>query len=210
MTPPDRTSALRDVGDVASSPAARAQRRGVVRASRWTFSEPATFWVLAVLFLMLFFASAAASPLYPIYKERFGFSSSTLTAVFAVYVVALLATLLFLGSISDYLGRLPVIISALALSGVACLVFVGADGVSALFLARALQGIATGLATGAIGAGLIDLDPPGRQRASLVTSSFSTLGLGLGALVTSILVQYAPAPTRLIWWALLVGFALGL
>ena len=76
-------------------------------------------------------------------------------------------------------------------------------------LARALQGIATGLASGPIGAALIELQPSGSQRAPLVTSAFSTLGLALGALITSALVQYAPAPTHLIWWALLAVFAAG-
>jgi hypothetical protein len=72
-----------------------------------------------------------------------------------------------------------------------------------------LQGIATGLASGPTGAALIELQPPGSQRAPLVTSNFSTLGLALGALITSALVQYAPAPTHLIWWALLAVFAAG-
>jgi hypothetical protein len=44
----------------------------------------------------------------------------------------------------------------------------------------------------------------------VVTSVFSTLGLALGALITSALVQYAPAPTQLIWWALLAVFAAGI
>jgi hypothetical protein len=42
------------------------------------------------------------------------------------------------------------------------------------------------------------------------SSPFSTLGLALGALITSALAQYAPAPTRLIWWALLAVFAAGI
>src|ERR1700761_5275101 len=163
----------------------------------------AAFWVLAVLFLMLFFASAAASPLYPVYQAEFRFSAATLTAVFAVYVLVLLVTLLFFGSVSDYLGRLPVIVTALVFSAAGCALFLSPHGVGVLYAARALQGIATGLATGPIGAALIDLQPTGSQRAPLVTSAFSTLGLALGSLVTSALVQYAPAPTRLIWWVLL-------
>src|SRR6201995_1376932 len=158
---------------------------------------------------MLFFASAPASPLYPVYQARFGFSAATLTAVFAVYVLVLLATLLFFGTISDYLGRLPVIVTALVFSMAGCAVFLAAHGVGALYLARSLQGIATGLASGPIGAALIELQRAGSQRAPLVTSGFSTLGLALGALVTSALVQYAPAPTHLIWWALLALFAAG-
>jgi hypothetical protein len=123
--------------------------------------------------------------------------------VFAVYVLVLLVTLLVFGSVSDYLGRLPVIITALVFSAAACVVFLAAHDVGALFAARALQGVATGLASGPTGAALIDLQPPGSQRAPLVTSVFSTLGLALGSLITSALVQYAPAPTHLIWWAML-------
>jgi MFS family permease len=105
--------------------------------------------------------------------------------------------------VSDYLGRLPVIVAALVFGAAACAVFLAAHDVGALFAARALQGVATGLASGPIGAALIDLQPPGSQRAPLVTSVFSTLGLALGSLITSALVQYAPAPTHLIWWAML-------
>jgi len=43
-----------------------------------------------------------------------------------------------------------------------------------------------------------------------VTSVFSSLGLALGGLITSALVQYAPAPTHVIWWALLAVFAIGI
>jgi MFS family permease len=180
------------------------------QSGRRTLPRTATFWILAGLFLMLFFGSAAASPLYRVYQAQFRFSAATLTAVFAAYVLVLLVTLVVFGSVSDYLGRLPVIIMALAFSAAACAVFLAAHGVGALYAARSLQGIATGLASGPIGAALIDLQPADSQRAPLVISVFSTLGLALGALVTSALVQYAPAPTRLIWWALLAVFAAGI
>jgi MFS family permease len=173
---------------------------------RRALSSEAAFWTLAALFLMLFFASAAASPLYRVYQVKFGFSPTTLTAVFAVYVLVLLLTLLVFGSVSDYVGRLPMILAASVLSVAACVVFLLARGVGALYAARALQGIATGLASGPIGAALIELQSPGSQRGPLVTSVFSGLGLALGALIASALVEYAPAPTHLIWWALLAVF----
>lgn len=165
---------------------------------------------MASLFLLLFFASAAASPLYRVYQAQFRFSATTLTAIFAVYVLVLLLALLFFGSVSDYLGRLPVIIVALLVSVAACVVFLTAHGVGALYVARSMQGLSTGLASGPIGAGLIDLQRRGSQRAALATSTFSNLGLGVGALITSVLIQYAPAPTHLIWWALLTVFAVGI
>jgi MFS family permease len=182
----------------------------VERSKRRTLPGAAAFWILAGMFLILFFASAAASPLYGVYQARFHFSAATLTAVFAVYVLVLLVTLLIFGSLSDYLGRIPVIITALVFSAAACVVFLIARDTGALYGARALQGVATGLASGPIGAALIDLQPPRTQRAPLVTSAFSTLGLALGSLITSVLVQYAPAPTRLIWWALLAVCAVSI
>ena len=133
-------------------------------SGRRTLPNAVAFWILAVLFLMLFYASAAASPLYRVYQAQFRFSAATLTAVFAVYVLVLLVTLLFFGSVSDYLGRLPVIITALVLSAAACAVFLAAHDTGALYAARSLQGVATGLASGPIGAALIDLQPPGSQR----------------------------------------------
>ncbi|HUX86586.1 MAG TPA: MFS transporter [Chloroflexota bacterium] len=163
-----------------------------------------------MLLLMVVFASAAASPLYRVYQVQFGFSAITLTAVFAVYVLTLLLTLLFFGSVSDHLGRRPVIFAATGFSIAACVVFLAVGSVPALFAARCLQGIATGLASGSIGAALFDLQPAGSQRASLATSAFSTLGLALGALISSALIQYAPAPTQLIWWALLAVFIAGI
>ena len=172
-------------------------------------SRPA-FWLVAGVFCLLFVAAGAPTPLYGIYRAQLRFSATTLTAVFAIYALVLLLTLLVFGSVSDYLGRLPVIIAALVVSVAACGVFLAAHGVGALYVARSLQGIASGLASGPTGAALIDLQPAGSQRAPVVTSVFSTLGLALGALITSALVQYAPAPTQLIWWALLAVFAVGI
>ena len=135
------------------------------------------------------------------------FSATTLTAVFAVYALVVLVTLLVFGSVSDYLGRRPVILAALAVSRGACALFLAAHGVGLLFAARALQGVAVGAATGALGAALIDLQPEGSGLAPVVTTAATILGLGAGALGASALVQYGPAPTHLVWWLLLGAFA---
>jgi MFS family permease len=155
-----------------------------------------------VLFLA---ASAAPTPLYRVYQARWGFSATTLTATFAVYVLFLLITVLIFGSLSDHVGRRPVIITALAVDAAACILFLRAHGVTALFAARALQGLAVGLAGSALGAALLDLRPAG-SLAALVTTNGGTLGLALGALGTSVLVQYGPLPTHLVWWLLLGAF----
>jgi len=186
---------------------AERDRRPVSTAAgefRWTaLPRGAAFWLVAGVFFLLFFAAGAPSPLYGVYQAQLRFSATTLTAVFAVYALVLLLTLLVFGSVSDYLGRRRVIFAALMVSAGACGLFLAAHGIGLLFAARAVQGAAVGAATGALGAALIDLQPEGSGLAPLITSATPALGLGAGALGTSALVQYGPAPTRLVWWLLL-------
>jgi MFS family permease len=165
----------------------------------------AAFWLQAAVLVLFLAASAAPTPLYRVYQVRWGFSATTLTAVFAVYVLFLLMTVLIFGSLSDHVGRRPVIMTALAVDMAACILFLLAHGVGALFAGRALQGVAVGLAGSALGAAMLDLRPIG-SLASLVTTNAGTVGLALGALGTSVLVQYGPVPTKLVWWLLLGTF----
>jgi MFS family permease len=72
--------------------------------------------------------------------------------------------------------------------------FLLAHGVGLLFAARALQGLAVGLITGAAAAALHDLRPHG-SAAPLLSSVAPTGGQALGAIAASVLAQYAPIPT---------------
>ena len=200
-------SGTETAGERASGIAERDRQPGVQAAGehprRTAPPRAAAFWLVAGVLCLLFFAAGAPSPLYGIYRAQLGFSATTLTAVFAIYALVLLITLLVFGSVSDYLGRRRVILAALAVTAGACAVFLVADSVGLLFAARALQGLAVGAATGALGAALIDLQPEGSGLAPLITTAAPLLGLGAGALGTSALAQYGPAPTRLVWWLLL-------
>jgi MFS family permease len=152
-----------------------------------------------------FFAAAAApTPIYHLYQEEFGLSPLLVTAVFAVYAVALLKALLLAGSISDHLGRRPVIFAALVLEAAAMALFVAADGFGLLITARIVQGIATGIAVSSVGAAVADID---RVRGQLVNSLGPLIGMALGALGTGALVQYGPHPLHLVYGVLAVAFA---
>jgi MFS family permease len=175
---------------------------------RPTLPIPIAFWLTAVTSFLLLFASTAPAPLYRVYQAQWRFSETALTGVFAVYALALLVTLLFFGSLSDHLGRRRLIVAGLVLELLACALFLVARGVGPLFAARAVQGVAVGLTSSAIGAALIELRADGL--APLVTTSAPTLGLAVGGLATSALVQYGPAPTHLVWWLLLGVFALAI
>ena len=87
--------------------------------------------------------------------------------------------------------------------------FLIAHGVGVLYAARALQGVAVGLTTGAASAALLDLRLDGGV-APLASTTGPTGGQALGAIGAGALAQYAVAPTHLVWWLLLGGFILGL
>jgi hypothetical protein len=140
-------------------------------------------------------ASAAPTPLYATYQQAWGFSDLTVTVIFGVYALAFLAALLTLGRISDHIGRRPVLFAGIAGQLVALAIFVDTHSLVALLVARIVQGLAAGTAIGAIGAGMLDIDPVrgavanaspgprhGKRRPHLVVrrpvaASASTLGI---------------------------------
>jgi MFS family permease len=166
-------------------------------------SSRLAFWVSATVFCLLFVAAAAPSPLYRVYQAQWDFSTTTLTSVFAVYALVLLVTLLIFGSASDYFGRRRTIVVGLTAFAAACGVFLVASNVAALFVARALQGLAVGLATGPLGATMLEFQDERSGLAPLASSAGPPLGLAIGGLGASALVQYAPSRTHLVWWLLL-------
>ena len=156
---------------------------------------------------MLFAAAASApTPLYVVYQKEWGFTDTTLTGIFAVYVVGLIGSLLVLGALSDHVGRRPLLAAAIALEAVAFVLFIIAGDVTVLLVARVVQGIATGAAFSTLGATLVDLNPPHAPgRAGLVNGVAPISGLALGSVGCGALVQFATGPTHLVFALLLVG-----
>jgi MFS family permease len=172
-------------------------------------SRPAAFGAITAIFVLFAAASSAPSPLYIVYQQEWGFSATTLTVVFAVYVLALIGSLLIVGALSDHVGRRPVLAAAIALEAVALVLFITAGDVTVLLAARIAQGIATGAALTTLGATLVDLNPPHSPgRAGVVNGVAPVGGLAVGALGCGALVQYAPAPTHLVFALLLLGMGL--
>ncbi len=167
------------------------------------------FWIAAATLVLFLFAAAAPSPLYAVYAAKWRFSPAALTEVFAIYAIALLVALLLTGSLSDSVGRRPVILAALLIQVASMLMFLYATDIRWLFAARVTQGIATGMATSPLAASFIDLQPPERPSlAAVVNSTTPILGLALGAVASAVLVQYGPDPLHLIYWLMLIAFVL--
>lgn len=188
------------------APAPHVGDAGAARAARGRMSDPAGFWLVGTIMVLLLFSSSAPSPMYAIYAQKWNFSSTTLTVVFAVYAVAVLVSLLLFGSLSDAIGRRRTLLLSLAIGCASMVIFAVAPDVGWLLTARVVQGIAVGLATGALSAALIELAPK-PALGTLVNGVSPTLGMAVGALVAGALVQFAPKPTVLTYLLLLVLFA---
>src|SRR5213082_2040236 len=97
-----------------------------------TLSQRLAYALSAAIIGAALFASATPSPLYQTYARLWGFSSVLLTLVYATYAIGVLA---------------------------ATVLYMVAESVAWLFAARAVQGLATGLALGTASAGLLDFHP---------------------------------------------------
>jgi MFS family permease len=175
-------------------------RRRSRQLSTW-----AAFALQASIVVFFLAGSSAPTPLYAVYQAEGGFTPLTTTLVFGTYAVALLAALLVVGSLSDYVGRRPVLLAAITAQAATMLVFATATGVPQLLAARALQGLATGAALGALGAGMLDLD---RAKGTIANAVAPVTGTAVGGLASGLLVQYLPEPTRLVYLVLFAVFVL--
>jgi MFS family permease len=175
------------------------QLEAAAASARWPALAAA-----AGLVAVAFMGSTVITPLYVLYQHRFGFSEITLTLVYAVYVVGNLLALMVFGRLSDQIGRRPVGLGAIAIAGLAAMLFLAADGTAWIFGGRVLSGLAVGLASGTGTAWLAELFGP-RQRplATLTASCANLVGIAIGPLLAGLLAQYAPWPESLCYLAYL-------
>ncbi|MDN3029403.1 MFS transporter [Streptomyces sp. S.PB5] len=157
--------------------------------------------------MSLFVLSNAATPLYTIWQQRIGFSDTTLTWIFVVYIAGLLTSLLVSGPASDRVGRKPVLLPALALSFVSCLLFMTAGSVAALVAARLLTGLSGGAVVSCGIAAVIDLSGGRRAQAARLASSAIVLGSGLGPLLAGAVIGVFAEPVRPVFLLVLVLLA---
>ena len=133
------------------------------------------------------------------------------TVVFAVYGLGVLVALLLFGQLSDRYGRRALLLPGLGLAAASSIVFLLAQGLAALFVGRALSGLSAGIFTGTATAALLDVAAPERRaRATLIATTANIGGLGLGALLSGVLAELAPAPLRTPYWVHLAMVLLAL
>jgi MFS family permease len=164
------------------------------------------FLTVWLSWLLVMAGANLATALYAQYASQFRFSSLVLTTIFATYAVVLVPALVLFGRLSDRFGRRAVVLLGLATAVAGLAVFAAAQNEVWLYAARALQGLAVGMISGAATAALVELDPADdRRRASLFAGLAQSGGSAVGPLLAGVLVQWAPAPRQLSYLAVL-GF----
>ena len=87
----------------------------VVQAHSRALRAQLEIWAVGGCLALMFAGSTLPTPLYSLYQRLFGFSELALTLIYAAYVLGNLSALLFLGRLSDQIGRRPMIFIAIAL-----------------------------------------------------------------------------------------------
>jgi MFS family permease len=159
-------------------------------AQRWAYP------LLLVLSGVALGVSGLPAPLYGIYEHNWHLSPLATTVVFAVYALAALAAVLVSGRISDVVGRKPVLLGALVTLLVGLGVFLVADGIVLLLVARSLHGAAVGSIVVAGAAALLDLRPEHGRRSGQLSGVSFNIGMTIAIMGSALLAQYAPHPLR--------------
>lgn len=142
--------------------------------------------------------SAAPALSYRLYAEEWQLSPLQTTSVFAIYPIFVVGTLVFLGDLSDHVGRRRTMLAALVFSLTGALALAWALDIEWLLTARAVMGIGVGLASGASTAAILEFSPSGDpERAASATNMAQALGFATALLLGGALIQYAPYPLRL-------------
>jgi MFS family permease len=187
--------------------------RAFVAGGKLRLNQNAGFWAIGASLAVLTAFSTLPSPLYGLYQQQDGLSSITITVVYAVYAVGLVTSLLLVGHVSDWYGRRPVLIPALAVGLVAALILCFSTSLQALFAGRVLTGLALGAAVATATAYLTDLDLSSTGTPTLRSQIVATIanvgGLAVGALVAGLLARYVGGVPRLPYFifAVLLGVA---
>lgn len=179
-------------------------------ARRPSVSRGVGFAGISAAMVAILVAAGAPTPLLPIYQHQWGFAPWVLTLAFGIYAFALLVSILVFGSLSDHVGRRPLMIAALGLDLVAMLIFLVAPGVGWVIAARVVQGVATGAASSALSAAVVELAPERFKKLGAQMTSMAPLGgLAIGALFAGLLAEFAANAAFEVWFVLAVVLAAG-
>ena len=173
-----------------------------------TLGRRASFWTAAAVVAHTIWTSAAPAMTYPLYAAEWKLNVTQSATIVAIYPIVVVGILICFGDISDYIGRRTTLLLGLAASFVGVLLFAVAPNLNWIYIGRAFMGVGVGLSAGPATAAVIEFSAAGQAgKASAVTTVAQSVGLALATLIGGALIQYAPFPTRLNFWFLLLVIA---
>jgi MFS family permease len=179
-----------------------------MKASNRTLSPKSSFWVAAAVVAHTLWTSASPAMTYRLYAANWGLTPTTTTAIYAVFPIVVVATMVCFGGTSDHIGRRTTILIGLFASLLGTLLFALAPDIRWIFVGRFFMGVGVGLTMGPATAALVEFSAGGQsKRASSISTAAQAVGFALATLVGGALVQYAPFPTRLNFWILFIILA---
>jgi MFS family permease len=199
-----------------TSPSAAGAQRPVAEGSLGRSGRHALgTWAIAYAFLVVMAFSAVPTPLYVLYQARDGFSSLTVTLIFAVYAVGVALSLFLVGHLSDRHGRRAWTLFAVGVNLAAAAIFLASAALPALLVARFLGGLGVGALTATATAWIAELDGRGRpdgspRRAQAIATAANLGGIGFGPLVGGILAQWVSGPLTTPYVVFLVALGIAL
>ncbi len=164
----------------------------------------------SVGFALLIVGSNIPAPILPIYRDELQLSTFTVTALFAAYLAALVATFTTVAR-TTLTGSaavvLPVSLGIGMLADVA--LWGGHDAVGWLFAGRILTGLAAGLGTGATATIAVAMRG---ERGRAIAATGTLAGSFLGLVGAATIAEFLPGPTTTVYLChiALVAIALGL
>lgn len=150
--------------------------------------------IIAFSLLLVTLAVNVSMPLFRVYAAEAHLNNGQTALVLAAYISGMLPCYIFLGGISDKLGRKPVLLISLLFSFLATLSITISPTVWALVIARICQGVALALSMGTGTAYLSEVlkdkveDAP--TKAANLASLSTALGFSGGALATTLYLLY--------------------
>lgn len=151
------------------------------------------FRIISFALLLVTLAVNIAMPLFRVYAAEAGLNNGQTALVLAAYITGMLPCYIFLGGISDKVGRKPILIISVLCSFFATLILTIFPNVVALVMARMFQGVALALSMGTGTAYLTEVLQPDTNaptKAANLASLSTALGFSGGALATTLYLLF--------------------
>ncbi|MHA3117413.1 MFS transporter [Acinetobacter sp. ANC 4635] len=150
-------------------------------------------------------STALASPLYAIYEQVWGITTSQVGYIFIAYMLGVVFSLLFLSKLNAIYNYKQVIVVSFSLSIIGMILSAFALSIWLLSFSRFLIGIASGLITTAAMVGLKDQYPfRNKMLSEKLTSMITILGFALGPLLGGLLADHTHHPLADPYWIMAI------